>query len=231
MPVRSTTGTANDFPVGKVSASGNNDGGTAIGIGNVDATVGPIKNDLAIATIADDFGAAIGSKVVANAGTGGSTTDRVGVAKAVSGGTLAFQPATTGTRSEEWVIMGVSTKIGGVANSQLTSSRTHNNGLIKQGVSDQIIASQSGTFSHPSATFDMLAVPSTQITPGFTNADIDVTDSASVTMTLVNPADGAAAVAAEIYPSRTLPGELTYHFGSGGKPTTDSYKAKNTFES
>ncbi len=48
---------------------------------------------------------------------------------------------------------------------------------------------------------------------------------------MVNPADGTAAVATEIFPTRALPGELTYHFGGLGKPTTDEYKAKDEYES
>ena len=230
MPVRSTTGTANDFPVGKVSASGNNDGGTAIGIGNVDATVGPIKNDLAIATIADDFGAAIGSKIVEVGGSGAATTDRVGVTNAVKSGALAFTPATTGTRSEEWVIMGVSTKIGGVANSQLTSSRTHNDGTIRDNLHSSIVAG-SGGFANPGNVYDVMAVPSTNITPNFTPHSVSYHADTGNQYFMVNPADGTVAVSGEIFPTRTLPGELTYHFGSGGKPTTDSYKAKNVFES
>ena len=172
----------------------------------------------------------IGSKIVANdASSEAATLDRVGVAKAVSGGTLAFTPATTGTRSEEWVVMGVSTKIGGVANSQLTSSRTHNNGVIKQGVSEQIIASQSGTFSNPNNSFDAMATPSTDITPNFAHHTVSYNTFAH-TATFVNPADGSAAVASEIHPSRSVPGELTYHFGHASGPITDEYKPKDEFE-
>ena len=46
----------------------------------------------------------------------------------------------------------------------------------------------------------------------------------------INPADGSNALSTEVFPTLTLPGELTYHFGSGAKPTTDSYKALNTNE-
>ena len=226
MPVIGTTDATGG---GWVTASGNNNGGVARGISHdhvQDAGSRVFSSGMPLNNDPDG----IVGPIVSNDGTGASTTDRHGVDKAVSGGTLAFTPATTGTRSEEFIMMGVSTMVGGVANSQLTSSRTHNDGLIKQGVSDQIIASQSGTFSHPSATFDMMAIPSTQITPGFANADIDVTDSAAVTMTFVNPADGTVAVASEIHPSRSVPGELTYHFGSASGPTTDEYKAKDAFE-
>lgn len=233
MPVRSTKGTANDFPAGSVAASGNNNGGVALGINHdhvQDEGSRNMSSGVPIVDIADDFGGDIGSKIVSNDGATASTTDRVGVQKAVSGGTLAFVPTTTGTRSEEFVIMGVSTKLGGVANTQLQSSRSHNNGLIAGGVSKQLVASQSGTFSHPQASFDVLAKPSTEITPGFSNADIDVTSKTANVMTFVNPADGTVAVASEIFPSRAVPGELTYHFGGQGKATTDEYKAKDSYE-
>ena len=49
-------------------------------------------------------------------------------------------------------------------------------------------------------------------------------------MTFVNPADGTAAVASEIFPSRAVPGELTYHFGGVNKATTDEYKSKEAYE-
>jgi hypothetical protein len=212
-----------------LSASGNVQGGTVVGAGNIDTSAGVIKNDLAIATIADDFGAAIGSKIVSNDGTGAATTDRVGVSKAVSGGTLAFQPATTGTRSEEWVIMGVSTKIGGVANSQLTSSRTHNDGTVRDHIHDTILAG-SGGFANPGNVYDVMAVPSTNIAPNFTQHSASHNTDTANQYTLFNT-DGTVAVSSEIFPTRTLPGELTYHFGGLGKPTTDSYKAKNVFES
>jgi hypothetical protein len=31
-------------------------------------------------------------------------------------------------------------------------------------------------------------------------------------------------------PTRAVPGELTYHFGALGRPTTDEYKARDSFE-
>ena len=102
MPVRSTKGSANDFPAGSVSASGNNNGGVALGINHdhvQDAGSRNMSSGVPIVDFADDFGGTIGSKVVENTGTGAATTDRVGVEKAVSAGTLAFTQTTTGRRS------------------------------------------------------------------------------------------------------------------------------------
>ena len=229
MPVIGTTDATGG---GWVTASGNNNGGVARGLSHVfqQDGAGVLSSGLPLNNDPDGIVGPIGSKIVANDGTGAATTDRHGVAKAVSGGTLAFTPATTGTRSEEWVVMGVSTKIGGVANTQLTSSRTHNDGLVKQGVSEQIIASQSGTFSNDGNTYDVMAVPSTDITPNFAHHNAADYHTVNATATFVNPADGSAAVASEIHPSRSVPGELTYHFGAAGGPTTDEYKAKDAFE-
>ena len=86
------------------------------------------------------------------------------------------------------------------------------------------------TASAKFASFDVLAAPSTDITPNFTNADIDVSSKTANVMTFVNPADGTAAVASEIFPSRAVPGELTYHFGGVNKATTDEYKSKEAYE-
>tara|TARA_R100000008_G_scaffold18244_1_gene9144 strand:+ start:4592 stop:5314 length:723 start_codon:yes stop_codon:yes gene_type:complete len=229
-------GTTDATGGGWVTASGNNNGGVARGISHdhvQDAGSRVFSSGMPLNNDPDGIATAIGSKVVANDGTGAATTDRHGVAKAVSGGTLAFTPATTGVsaddRKKEFVMMGVSSHIGGVANTQLTSSRTHNDGLIKQGVSEQLIASQSGTFSNPNNSFDSMATPSTDITPNFTHATASYNTFAH-TATFVNPADGSAAVASEIHPSRSVPGELTYHFGHASGPITDEYKAKDAFE-
>ena len=119
MPV---IGTKDGSGGGWVTASGNNNGGVALGINHdhvQDAGSRNMSSGVPIVDFADDFGGTIGSKIVSNTGTGAATTDRVGVEKAVSAGTLAFTPTTTGTRSEEFVMMGVSTKLGGVANTHL----------------------------------------------------------------------------------------------------------------
>lgn len=216
------TSTAQTVALGWVVGSGVNNGGTAIGIGNTGVT--PLSNDLAIMTIADDVGGVIGSVVAANDGTGAATTDRVGVGKAVSGGTLAFNPNARDKRddrSETWVMKSVTTKLSDVANTALLGGTIGDGRYdnIHGTIADRLIGSKADE------AFDVLAVPSTQIVPGRTKGA-----NAGDASTMVNPADGSAAVATEIFPTLAVPGELTYHFGGLGKPTTDAYKARNSGE-
>lgn len=205
-----------------LAASGKKDGGTIVGAGAI-AAGDPITNDLGINTLADNLGdRAVGSKVVANDGTGAATTDRAGVDKAVSGGTLAFTPDPTGARSETFVIRTVTTKLSDVANTVLQVNGSVGDGRydnIHGTIADRLIGSKADE------AFDIMARPSTQIVPGRTKGS-----NAGNATTMVNPADGTAAVASEIFPSLSVPGELTYHFGAQGKPTTDEYKAKDSYE-
>jgi len=227
MPIIGTTdGTGGGYTL---AASGNVQGGTVVNAGNIDTGVGVIKNDLALVTIADNVGETVtGSKVVANDGTGAVTTDRAGVQKAMSAGTLAFTPDKDGTRSETFIIRGVTTKLSNVALSSESNFLVgdHNDGTVKDWIYGNI-TSNSGTFSNPNNTYNVLAVPSTDITPNFTHASEGVAGS----FTFVNPADGTDAVATEIFPSRAVPGELTYHHGAASGPTTDEYKSKESAES
>lgn len=206
------------------AASVKNNAGTIVKAGAV-ASDGPINNALSVSTLADDKGESFGSKVVANDGTGAATTDRAGVQKAVSGGTLAFQAGAT-----NWVVQGgnVSTTIGGVANTSLIGgARDYDSGrndfaaeVARTKISDKLVGSKADE------AFDIFARPSTQIVPGRTKGT-----GAGNALAFVNPEDGTAAVASEIAPSQAVPGELTYHFGALADPTTDEYKAKNVFES
>ena len=209
---------------GAYSAAGvKNDGGTVVKGGGV-ASDSPMTNSLGLDTLADDFGASFGSKVVANDGTAGSTTDSAGVAKAVSGGTLAYQAGAT-----EWVVKGgnVSSTLGGVSNSILASPARDTGNLNDFGtkaartkIADRLVGSKADE------AFNIFARPSTEIVPGRTKG----TNAGNVS-TMVNPADGTPAVASEIAPSQAVPGELTYFFGELAVATTDEYKAKNVAES
>ena len=210
-------GTQSSNP-GWVKASGSNDDGTIMGAGNISAT-GPITSDIGINTLADNVGeTVIGSKVVTNDGTGASTTDRAGLQEAASAGTLAFNQSPTGTRSETFVIHGFTTKLSNVANTSILGGTRIGDGTYDN-THGTIADRKLGTYD-----IDIYARPSTEITPGTT-----ITGGGGAN-TYVNPADGSAAVANEIFPTRTLPGELTYHWGSGAKPYTDDYKAKNANE-
>jgi len=198
------------------AASVVNDGGTVVKGGNV-ASDSPMTKNLGLNTLADDFGTSFGSKVVAQADTG----DKAGVAKAVSGGTLAYSAGAT-----EWVMRGgnVSTTIGGVANDVLVSPArdtgdlndfvTKANRLI---VSSELVGASG---------YNVFAAPSSDIVPGRTRLS-----TAGDSFNFANPADGTDAVATEIAPSQSVPGELTYFFGELGVATTDEYASKLVFES
>jgi len=204
-------------------------GGAIVMAGNK-ASDSPVTKDMGLNTLADDRGAAIGSVVVTNDGTGAATTDRAGVGKAVSGGTLAFNPNALDKRddrSETWIMRGVTTKLSDVANTVLLG------GNVGDGTYDNI----HGTIadrklgSDDDRAFDVLAVPSTQIVPGRTKGT-----GAGNANAFQNTTDTTVAVASEIFPTRAVPGELTYHFGGLGRPTnakdgTDvNYKAKDSNE-
>jgi len=200
------------------AASVKNDGGSVVKGGNV-ASDSPMTNSLGLNTLADDFGTSFGSKIVAQADSG----DKAGVAKAVSGGTLAYQAGAT-----EWVVKGgnVASTLGGVSNSILASPARDTGDLndfatevARTKISDRLIGSKADE------AFDMLARPSSDIVPGRTKGS-----NAGNVSTMVNPADGTAAVASEIAPSQAVPGELTYFFGELAAATTDEYKAKNVAE-
>lgn len=206
-----------------IDNSGVVDGGTIIKAGNKEAT-SPVTNDLSINTLADNVGdRAVGSKIVANVGTGASTTDRAGLQSPASGlspqnAEIAFNASAT-----QWVIRGVSDTLGGAANTAIRQfGATVGDGRYDNThgtVADRLIGSKADE------AFDVLARPSTEIVPGRTKGS-----NAGNATTMVNPADGTAAVSTEIFPSRSVPGELTYHFGGLGKPTTDEYKAKDAYE-
>lgn len=206
-----------------LAASGNVQGGVVIAGGNIDATDGPIKHNLSLDQIADSFGQKTGSLVVANDGTGASTTDRAGVAKAVSGGTLAYQAGAT-----EWVVRGISTTLGGVSNDVLLSKGTKGVNWMDYATSGNLHATIADRKigSVDDAAFDVLAEPNGEIAPGRTKGT-----GAGNLNKYVNPDDGTDAVYSEIFPTRSLPGELTYHFGAGSGPKNDDYKAKDVYES
>ena len=196
-----------------------NDGGTVVK-GGTPASDSPIQNVKSLADLADDFGTSFGSKVVAQADTG----DKAGVAKAVSGGTLAYQAGAT-----EWVVRGgnVTSTLGGVANDILVSPARDTGDLndfatevARTKISDRLVGSKADE------AFNIYARPSTDIVPGRTKGS-----NAGDASTMVNPADGTDAVASEIAPSQAVPGELTYFFGELAVATTDEYKAKNVAES
>ena len=227
MPVRSTTGSANDFPAGASASSGVQNGGAMIHGGSNAA--GIMTKNLSLADIADKFDDVTGSIVVANIGTGAATTDRVGVSGAVAGtatdGTkIAFTPNAT-----QWVMQGgnVTTTLGGAANTVLAGGARDYSGDLNDAATEvaRTKINDRKLGSKLDEAYDTLARPSTQIVPGRTKGT-----GAGNSNAFQNTTDTTVAVTTEIAPSRSVPGELTYFFGGVGKPTTDEYKAKDAFE-
>ena len=211
------------------SSSTKNDGGTVVK-GGTPASDSPMTNNLNLKDL--NTGTDSGSKVVAQSGTAG---DKAGVQAANSGGTggLAFFPdATKGERN--FLIRGAGTtdgnnEINNDASSVLTIPASDGDGVAPQTLI--VTTRQLGEFANADGStstvraFNVLARPSTAIVPGRTKGTDEGVES-----TFVNPADGSAAVKSEIVPSRSVPGELTYHFGGLAKPTTDEYKARDAKE-
>lgn len=227
MPVIGTTdGTGGGYTL---AASGNVQGGTVIQAGSNAA--GVMTKNLSLADIADKFDDVTGSKVVVNDGTGAATTDRAGLqsARGTGGGgtgTVGFSPDKDATRSEAFIMRGVTTKLNGAAMTAEMGPALNgnfNNGTIKDNIHGKIADRKIGSASD--VAMDVLAVPSTQIVPGRTKGT-----GAGNANAFQNTTDTTVAVASEIFPSRAVPGELTYHFGAAGGPTTDEYKAKDSNE-
>lgn len=198
-------------------------GGTVLGGGNVAAT-SPMTKNLTLADVADDFGGSIGSKVIAQDGTGSQYTDRVGISGAVPG---AIVDGTTilgyNADSTEWVMKGgrVTTTLGGVANTTLIGgqagpdpTRDSTNQLEK-------------TRTYGDMSINVLATPSSGLHPERTltgGGTLKNFINPAVAGGATNSADSAANA------TRSVPGELVYMYGAK-LPKQDNYKSKETYES
>ena len=206
------------------SATTENNGGTVVNGGNIPAG-SPMTNNRSLVDVADG-GDEYGSVVVKR--NFPSSKDFRGVieAKGLNNGTFAFYPnAQEGERN--FLIRGVGTADGNNKINNSTSSvvalPASEVGL--RSVSPIHLTIATRQLGEADASFNVLARPSTAMVPGRTKG----TD-AGAASTFVNPEDGTPAVATEILPSRAVPGELTYHFGGLAAPTTDEYKARDSYE-
>lgn len=220
-----------------VTLSGVNNAGTLVHAGTP-ASDSPVQSVLTMDELADDQGTSHGSKVIANHGNGANTTDRAGVIQAQGG---ASQSGTAGTTefgynasATEWVMQGgnVTTTLGGVANDLLIGGQRDYAGDLNDDATEvartKIKDVKQGLYS--ARGFNMLARPSTNINPNRSGSGTDGKGTgAGSAFTFTNPADGSAAVAAEIAPSRAVPGELVYRDGSA-EPVQDDYKASDSAE-
>lgn len=202
------------------SGSAVNDGGTIVNAGNVSPD-SRITNTIAVNELktGDDYG----SKVVAKNGT---TNDFSGVTTAKSGtGGLAYFPnAQEGERNFLLRAGGDScAKINNDNSTILTVPGSEYDlrmvNMIHASVGTRRLGADADT------EFNMLARPSTAMVPGRTKGTGAGSASNFVQM------DGSTAATDDAAtPTRSVPGELTYHFGGLAKPSTDEYKARDSYE-
>jgi hypothetical protein len=194
----------------------NNDGGTAVGLGNVSENL----SDLSVRSV-NSAVKYYGTTVFADAvGSPQPSGDPRGVTTVLGeGSTFAYTPA-AGTNF--LLRAGGDTNCGQI-NGSGTSLLTIPGGAEGARINALGKTSQVGTYA--TRVVNILARPSVYNFPGFTKgtgAGTSVTY-ARLTTDLAAGVDGAA------NDTRTLPGELTYMFGAI-EPTTVSYKAKDSNE-
>lgn len=183
-------------------------------------TAGVVKG-LGIDKLADDLGQSFGSKVVANDGTGANTTDRVGVTGVVGANIAYDAPA------NQWIMkgVGVTTKLNNQNNNAIFFAASD-----WDGQTNRTMTGISGTLMYGSGeltSFEYNARPDGTIQPNLTKAG-----NAGVRSNFVRPSGSGsdAVTAADLFPTATVPGELTYRTGAS-MPVNSDYKAKNSYES
>jgi len=209
----------------KGSGSTVNDGGTVLAAGTLSAD-SPMTQVINVNELVT--GTEYGSKVVTN--DGGSVkgyTDPQGITVAVSGGTggLAYFPnAQAGERNFILKAAGDSaSKINNDATTLLTIPGSEYDGVGRETIHKTVSTRRIGAYA--SASFDVLATPSSGVVPGGT-----LGANAGAESDFVQADGSTAAVDDAASPTRAVPGELTYHFGGLGRPTTDEYKARDSYE-
>lgn len=214
-----------------------NDGGTVLAGGTL-ISDNPMSNNRTLVQNADG-GTDYGSKVVKKANEA-SSEDHAGVieAKGVGTGTFAFYPnAQEGERN--FIVRGAGTAEGNneVNNSAEASIATLGNeypstvgirtvNKVHKIVDTDLYGSQDPSAA-TTAAFNVLAAPSSAMVPGRTKGTGAGDDS-----NFVQTGDGSTAAEDKAAsPTRNVPGELTFHFGGLGKPTTGKeYKSRDSHE-
>jgi len=193
-----------------------NNGGTVVQAGNV------VDKLSSLDLINMDTGAAYGSKVILDTASGVfGYVDPQGVIAARSGGTFAYFP-----RSEDrnFIIRQAgdsASKINNTASTLLTiPGGATTNGALHQLTSTRRIGSQA------SRSFNVYATPSSGVFPGLT-----LGSGYGVVSNFVQKDGTTAAIDNAASPTRAVPGGLTFMFGALKKPTSVSYKAKDSYES
>ena len=232
-----TQAASGDYYVSTTSKVGisSNDGGSVVKAGNADTdndkSSSPITKRMGLRDIthSKDVNRG-GSKVVEKTATAGDFTNPDGVIKAKSGGAggLAYFPdARAGDRNFILRAAGATGagKINNDAMNNLAIPGSQYDGVGVDGIHESLKNYQLGSASD--VAFDMLAVPSSGRVPGRTKGS-----NAGDAISFPAPSGDGINVASDdaATPTRAVPGELTYHFGALGKPTTDEYKAKDSNE-
>jgi len=199
-----------------------NNGGTVVNGGAVAAGTPITKNiNLNELTQSNDYG----SKVVQNSAVSDGFSDPDGVTKAKSSGTFAYFPnARTGERNFLLKTAGeASSKINNVASDLLNIPGSEYAGVSRDNIHKTVSTRRIGEYA--SAKFDLLAPPSSGVVPGRTRGA-----NAGANSNFVQKNGSTAAVDDAASPTRTVPGELTYHFGGLAKPFSTTYKASDSYE-
>jgi hypothetical protein len=202
----------------KGSGSTVNNGGTVVNAGNVSAD-SPVTKVIAVNEL--NTGSEYGSVVVVNTAVGNGTSDPAGVIKAKTSGTFAYTPG----KGENFLLRAAGDINAGKVNGSNSTVLTVPGGVSTVSIHKIVTTRQLGTYA--TATFDVLAKPSTAVVPGRTKGN-----GAGTLVEYVQVDDGTTAATDDAAsPTRSVPGELTYHFGALSRPTTDEYKARDSYES
>jgi hypothetical protein len=205
-----------------VNGSGTrNNGGTIVNAGNV-ASNGPVTKVIGLNEL--HANADYGSKVVANDGTGGSTSDPWGVTQVLPSGTFAYFPnAANGERNFIVKCAGDSAaKINNMATDMLNVPGAEYDGVDRSSIHKLVKTRRLGSYAD--TAINILARPSTQVVPGRTKGTGAGSASNFVQI------DGSTAASDDAAtPTRAVPGELTYMFGAV-TPVNSDYKARNSYE-
>lgn len=202
----------------KGSGSTVNNGGTVVNAGNV-AADSPVTKVLGVNEL--NTGSEYGSKVLVNTAVSDGSSDPQGVIKAVSAGTFAYTPP----KGANFLLRAAGDTNAGKVNGSASNVLTVPGGVSNVSIHKLVTTRQIGTYA--TASFDVLAKPSTAVVPGRTKGN-----GAGTVVNYVQADDGSTpAVDDAASPTRSVPGELTYHFGALSRPTTDEYKARDSYES
>lgn len=200
----------------KGSGSTVNDGGTVVNGGNIGSD-NPMTNNIGVNEL--NTGTDSGSKVVSQDGSAG---DYAGVttANSASTGGLAYFPT---SEERNFLLRGAGDTSAKVNNSASTAvSLPKGAGLVNK-VNKVVSARKHGELA--TRAFNVLARPSTAMVPGRTKGN-----NAGASFNFVQKDGTTPAVDDAASPSLAIPGELTYHFGRLAAPTTDEYKAIDSYE-